>query len=96
MCHAALCQVALFSDAILWGRVRYRFFVQDTVVFAVCEHLAEDKFKGVIDTKNFDCFVAEVFGGCFELDKERKSFITGFHKEQGNKTRITVNEENVV
>ena len=66
------------------------------MVFAVYKHLAKDKFRCIIDTKNIDCFVTEILGSCFKLDKERKSFITGFHKKQRNKMRITVNEENVV
>ena len=51
------------------------------MVFAVCDHLAKHEFRHVINTEDFDSFVTEILGSCFELNKERKGFVMGFHEE---------------
>jgi hypothetical protein len=53
--------------------------------------------SGALSTRSVFYFgPTEVFGSCFELREQGQSFITTFHKEYGNKTRIAINENDVV
>jgi hypothetical protein len=91
-CHGGKGEVAAFCNAILIGCVWDGFFVSDALGFAEVGESAFSKLGGVIDTKNSDFLLAEIFNYGAKLDETLSGVFARLHEIEGNVSRVTTNK----